>query len=299
MTRAVAGSFEEAIVVDWSAAASPTTGSDSCWIAHGGLELGARTSVTNHATRAETMEHIDRRIDRALNRSRRVLVAIDVSFGFAAGAARLLGLDGTPAWRALWSGLEARVSDGVDNMNDRFAAADAMNASCGTRVFWGRPAAASFEHLVHLPVRDVAVEGLALNPLPRLRSCEQLAGPGVISNWMLTGRGSVGGQILTCLPHLERLRCRLGDAVAVWPFDGLGDPGAPVVLAETWHGLFDWRSQRGAVRDAQQVRGTLAALRSAGASGVAELLAPPSINGLSRRRRQEIVDEEGWTLGVR
>jgi hypothetical protein len=293
-----AGRFDEALVIDWSAAATKSTGADSCWIAHGGLDARVPITVTNHATRVETMAEIDRRLDRALNRGRRVLVAIDVSFGFAAGAAKTLGLRGRPAWSALWATLEARLHDDDQNRNDRFEVADAMNAACGTRVFWGRPVASSFSHLVHLPIRNVDVEGLAPNPLPKFRACEELAGPGVISNWMLVGQGSVGGQILTCLPYLERLRRRLGDQVAVWPFEGPGDPGAPVVLAETWHGLFDWRSQPGAVRDAQQVRGTLITLRNAGSEGRRTLLDPPSMRALSQTRRRQILAEEGWTLGV-
>ncbi len=115
---------------------------------------------------------------------------------------------------------------------------------------------------------------------------------------MLVGKGSVGGQMLTCLPHLERLRARFGDALAVWPFDGPADPGSAIVLAETWHALFGWRAMPGSCRDEQQVRGTLEALRSAGTEGRAAMLAPTSLLGLSAEDRAEIVEDEGWTLGI-
>ena len=122
---------------------------------------------------------------------------------------------------------------------------------------------------------------------------------GDIANGMLYGRGAVGGQFLTCLPHLERLRRDLGDQVAVWPFDGLGDRGAPVVLAETWFGLFGWQSERHEVRDAKQVAGTLRHFRSIGPDGLLDLLDPQAIAALTGRRRAEVLGEEGWTLGVR
>jgi hypothetical protein len=43
----------------------------------------------------------------------------------------------------------------------------------------------------------------------------------------------------------------------------------------------------------------LRALRVAGEEGRAALLAPRSITELSRQARAEILDEEGWTLGIR
>ncbi len=265
----------------------------------GPLHGPSRTKVRNHATRAMAMAAITARLNRNRVGSKRTFVAIDVSFGFAAGAARLLGLPGTPSWSALWGALEARITDDERNANNRFAVADELNARCGTQVFWGRPASASFDHLEHLSIKDVAIPGLARNPLPRLRLAEQLAGTGVIANWMLIGKGAVGGQILTCLPYLERLRRELGDELAVWPFEGPGDPGTPVVLAETWFALFDWRGSKGVVRDEQQVRGTLNALRALRPDDWDELLAPPTIEALPPSRRAEILDEEGWTFGIR
>jgi precorrin-8X/cobalt-precorrin-8 methylmutase len=293
-----AGDFDEAIVVDWSAAATPTRGADSCWIARGSLRGSSPIRTTNAATRHEAMAQIDRLIDAALAEQRRVLVAIDVSFGLPAGAAAVLQLEGSPGWRALWSTLAERIVDDEHNRNNRFAVADALNQEAGVRCFWGRPIAAAFDGFVHLPIRDVPVEGLLANPLPRLRRCERLAGAGVISNWMLVGKGAVGGQMLTCLPRLEALRRRLGDRVAVWPFDGIGDPGADVVLAETWHGLFAWRAERDRVRDEAQVRATLRAIRQAGVAGRAALLAPESLTSLDLAARDEICAEEGWTLGI-
>jgi len=293
-----AGEFDDAIVVDWSAASSPTSGADSCWVSWGALDEVGSLRTKNAPTRHQAMAIIEAQLERSLAHGRRVLIALDVSFGLPFGAAAALGLRGRPGWRALWSTLEARIIDDEANANNRFAVADALNAEAGVRCFWGRPIPAAYDVYRHLPIRNVTVPGLASNPLPALRRCELLAGPGVISNWMLVGKGAVGGQMLTCLPYLERLRSRLGERLAVWPFDGIGDSLAEVVLAETWHGLFAWRAERDLVRDQAQVRGTLRALRAAGIEGRAGLLAPASLLGLSVKARREIVAEEGWTLGI-
>jgi len=291
--------FDRALIVDWSGASAPTMGSDSCWVASGRLDGPGPIRVANHPTRLATMASVRRSLDRALERGERTLVAIDVSFGFSAGCAATLGLPGRPRWRALWRALAETIEDDEENRNNRFAVADAMNAACGTRVFWGRPVGGRWEELVHLPHREVDAPGLAPMPLARLRACEERAGAGVVTSWMLTGRGSVGGQVLTCLPHLDRLVDALGDRVAVWPFAGTGDPGTSVVLAETWFGLWDWSAERHEVRDAKQVAGTLRVLRSLGSMGLADLLSPPSLDALPAARRREVLDEEGWTLGVR
>jgi molybdopterin molybdotransferase len=291
-------SFDDLIVVDWSASSIPTKGTDSCWVAVGRFEPRARVTTTNYSTRVETAAAIEARLRRNLGEGRRTLVALDVSFGFAAGATRILGIPGRPPWRALWRTLEERIEDDERNANNRFDVADELNASCGTRVFWGRPVASNFDRLTHLPIKDVGVPGLAQSPLPRLRACEELVGPGVISNWMLIGKGAVGGQVLTCLPYLERMRRTFGEQLKVWPFDGL-DAEGDVVLAETWFGLYDWKGTRGSCRDESQVRGTHRALTSMEPRAFGQLFAPASLAGLSTARQRQILNEEGWSLGVR
>ena len=90
----------------------------------------------------------------------------------------------------------------------------------------------------------------------------------------LSGAGSVGGQVLTGLPALWRLRRELG--AAVWPFDtGLEPPDAPLVLAEVYPSLLAAavRAEAGdEIVDRVQVRvlaRALAALDAGGAAGCA------------------------------
>ena len=53
------GPFDEAIVVDWSAASVPTTGADSCWTAMGPLSGPSRTKAANHPTRGAAVAATD------------------------------------------------------------------------------------------------------------------------------------------------------------------------------------------------------------------------------------------------
>jgi len=253
--------------------------------------------VENPATRREAMAIIRETIASEMKAGRRCLVGIDVSLGFPVGTASVLGLTGRPRWRATWRALESRSSDSEENLNNRIAVADALNAESGVRLFWGRPVAKSFEQFRNVPVRNLAVPGLAENPLARLRRCERIAGGGVQSNWMLVGRGAVGGQVLTCLPYLERLVSDLGDAIEVWPFCGFFDPGTPVVLAETWHSIFAFDESQASCRDEAQVRGTAEAVRLHNAA-LDPWFAPPSLLALSKAEQSRIHREEGWTFGV-
>ena len=295
----VPGAFDTALVLDWSAKASPALGPDSCWLAEGSLATTGAIRTKNVSTRQELMRDVDLRLTRALDEGRRTLVAIDVSFSLPAGAAKVLGLKGKPPWQALWRAITQASSDDEHNHNNRFEVADHLNRFAGVRCFWGRPIASNYDTFTSLPIRDIDIPGLAPNPLPRLRRCELMAGAGVLSNWMLVGKGAVGGQVLTCLPYLQRLRERFEGRLSVWPFSGFGDDGADIVIAETWHGLFEWRSEKATCRDQAQVKGTLRALRQLGEDGRAELFAPPSVLALTARERKILEEEEGWTLGVR
>ncbi len=124
--------------------------------------------------------------------------------------------------------------------------------------------------------------------------------PGAQPVWKLYTTGSVGGQSLTGLPALHRLRARLGGGTAVWTFDtGLVPPAGPVTLAEVYPSLFAARIAAargpGEVKDAAQVRVTAAVLAALDAVGaLARLFAP----GLAPAARSVVAREEGWILGA-
>ena len=280
--------FDVHVAVDWSAASVPTRGRDSIWI--GRVEGAGPAVLSNPATRAEAVEALAAMLEGDLAAGRRVLVGFDFAFGYPAGAAQ--ALFGAPGWRAVWAGLAEAVSEGPANANDRFEAADRL-AGRGAP-FWGHPAGRAF---AHLPARKPAAGGFE-----EFREAERFArargGRRPFSVWQLSGAGAVGGQSLTGIAALERLRGdpRIAGGVQVWPFEsGLAAPSGRVAFAEIWPSLIPPHADE-AVRDAGQVRAcaeTFAALDRAGRLG--EVFDAP---GLAGAARAAVAGEEGWILGL-
>jgi precorrin-8X/cobalt-precorrin-8 methylmutase len=286
--------FDLIVAVDWSAASVPVTGADSIWVAT------SDGCLHNPPTRAAAAVLLDAIVDSAAGR--RVLVALDVAFGYPAGSASLFGLDGD-GWRAMWSFLAATVADDR-NRNDRFAVGAALNGRSGLPAgpFWGRPwrsaggAAGAHDVLEGLaptrPPFDVIAEWRACERELRARRLRPS------SVWQLCYAGSVGGQALTAIPVLERLRLRC-ERVEVWPFTtGFADPDElaadAVVLAELWPSAFAVDRARHSVKDAAQVLHVVDELVAADHAGVlAGWFGAPGITAADRRAA---LDEEAWIL---
>ena len=114
--------FSAYVIVDWSAAAKPSTGPDSVWI--GVMKRDLRFRLTfeafNPATRAEAEKKLADILDDFAKRGERVLVGFDFPLGFPRGLAKALDLPGAPPWRAVWDQLDKMVKDKADNTNNRF-----------------------------------------------------------------------------------------------------------------------------------------------------------------------------------
>ena len=292
--------FDAYLMVDWSAAARPKEGEGSIWIA-----LAVRTPrgprlrvLENPPTRQQAHRRLGDLLADLLAEGRRVLAGFDFPFGYPEGTACALGLK-DPPWRALWKHLATEVEDGTDNANNRFEAADRMNARMEDvdGPFWGRPQTRRFATLAPtLPARyDRPAEK---------RACERRV-PAAQPVWKLFGRGSVGGQALTGIPVLDSLRHdrRLVESCRVWPFEtGLrplagDDTGRRVVLAEIYPSLVTPVSAHETVKDALQVQaiaGHLARLDEEGALAALFAGAPELGDG----ERRHVEQEEGWILGV-
>jgi molybdenum cofactor guanylyltransferase len=283
--------FDTVVVVDWSARGTPSPprpSPDALWI-------GRHDQAPQYLrTRAEAVEALAALVAAERAAGRRLLLGFDFPFGYPHGfAAAATGRDEA---LAVWRMLAARLVDGPRNANDRFALAAALNRALpGTGPFWGRPRGLD---LPGLPERAAG----RTHPFAERRLVEALV-PSAQSPWKLYTAGSVGGQLLTGLPALERLRHdpRLAGA-AVWPFEtGLAPPDAPVVLAEVYPSLLAAavRAARapGEVRDAAQVRVTAAALARLDARGG---LAAAFRGGLdlAAADRALVAREEGWILGA-
>jgi precorrin-8X/cobalt-precorrin-8 methylmutase len=296
-------SFASYVMVDWSAASAPRLGRDSIWIAvaqrtrrkrarAGGA---ARTDLVNLRTRAEAVSWLEARLATLATKGR-VLAGFDFPFGYPAGTAARLGLNGT-AWRSLWTELATAISDDAANANNRFDLAEDWNRRiCGEAFpFWGN---VREERRAHLLRRGCRAHGPG--DLPRRRLADARV-PGAHPVWQLAGNGSVGSQALLGIPRVWQLRHApaLEMIAAIWPFEtGLADDaGKRVILAESYPSLVKAKRLAHLPKDAGQVAAMVEAFAEADAAGTL----PGWFAGdaeLSAAERAAVEAEEAWILGL-
>lgn len=294
-------SFASYVMVDWSAASAPRLGRDSIWVAVAERRRGktaravARTALVNLRTRAEAAAWLEVRLA-ALAKKGRVLAGFDFPFGYPAGTAVRLGLNGT-AWRSLWTELAAKIADGGDNANNRFDLAEDWNRRlCGEAFpFWGN---VREEQRAHLLRRGCRAHGPG--DLPRRRLADSRV-PGAHPVWQLAGNGSVGSQALLGIPRVWQIRHApaLEKIAAIWPFEtGLADDaGKRVILAESYPSLVKAKRLAHLPKDAGQVAAMVEAFAAADAAGTL----PGWFTGdpeLSAAERAAVETEEAWILGL-
>ena len=254
--------FESYVMVDWSAASKPATGADSIWI--GALTPDSRLKLSfkasNPPTRAKAIEELTELLNRCLKRGDRVLVGVDFPLGFPAGTAEALKLKGEPG-KALRDFLLKEMKDKPDNSNNRFALAARMNRliSDGPFPFWG---CSKKDELTTLSVKKTREHGKV--DVAEFRLVEEAAiatkkaRPQPV--WKIAYAGAIGGQAMTGIPAMERLREKF-PALKIWPFDlplakldaeALFD--TRIVVAEVLTTLNATNQQASEIRDEAQVR---------------------------------------------
>jgi hypothetical protein len=293
--------FSAYVIVDWSAAAKPTTGADSVWI--GVLKRDVRFRLTfesfNPATRQEAETKLATILDDFKKRGERALVGFDFPLGFPRGFAKALSLPGEHPWRAVWDQLNKMVKDKADNTNNRFGVGSEINRRLtgGPFPFWGCPPKDALTTLQPKRTREHGPDDL-----PELRHAD-VAAKGAASIWKLYYNGSVGGQAIVGIPAARRLKDARGDPARVWPFEtgfkALTEAdleGVLVVIAEVYPSLLKAVAAPGEVKDLAQVRALaehFAKLDEAGK--LAALFGAP-------KAADEVVEaaqaEEGWILGA-
>ncbi|MEW2917879.1 gephyrin-like molybdotransferase Glp [Ruegeria sp. ANG10] len=205
---------------------------------------------------------------------RRLCLGFDFPFGYPKGFARALTGSDDPL--RLWDWFESRIEDSPKS-NNRFDLAGEINRCFGGKgPFW-------FNGLQ----RDI--DGLPKNkadyhnPFPD-RRCVELnpEAKGSFTCWQMGGTGAVGGQVMTGLPVLSRLRRAFAGQVSVWPFEALD---TPVAFVEIWPSLTLGTGPEDRIKDAWQVEQV--ALSLAG-------MPPEKLVG----HLNVSAAEEGWILGV-
>lgn len=294
--------FSAYVIVDWSAAAKPSTGADSVWI--GLLKRDVRFRLAfesfNPPTRAEAEKRLAIILDDLKKRSERALVGFDFPLGFPRGFADALKLPGAAPWRAAWDQLDKMVKDKADNTNNRFGVGSEINRRMtgGPFPFWGCPPK---DALTTLQPKRTRAHGP--DDLPEFRHAD-LAAKGASSIWKLYYNGSVGGQAILGIPAVRRLKTARGDAVKIWPFEtgykaltAADLDGVEAVVAEVYPSLYKAQPGPGEVKDLAQVRATaehFARLDEAGKLG--------AVFGPAKDAAADVVldaeREEGWILGA-
>lgn len=296
--------FDHYIAVDWSAASRPVRGKDSIWIGvvdRGAGERGeARVALSvleNPPTRAAATRRLIALAGERLARGGRTLIGFDFPFGYPAGTAAALGLAGGLEWRKLWARIDALLSDGEDNANNRFDVGSTLNAAMTGEAFpfWGCPAGREGPTLVARGRR-------APRPgEPAERRAAERRVPRTQPVWKLAYAGSAGGQALTGIPRVWQIRTdpTLAFATQIWPFEtGLTDaPAGAIILAELYPSLVEPEAIPGEPKDAGQVAAIAKALATRDGEGA---LAPLLLGdpGLDATARADVEREEAWILGV-
>jgi hypothetical protein len=297
--------FESYVMVDWSAASKPATGADSIWI--GALTPDSRLKLSfkasNPPTRAKAIEELSDLLARCLKRGDRVLVGVDFPLGFPAGTSSALKLKGEPG-KALRDFLLKEMKDKPDNSNNRFALAARMNRliSDGPFPFWG---CSKKDELTTLSVKKTREHGKG--DVAEFRIVEEAAMEAKKSRpqpvWKIAYAGAIGGQAMTGIPAMERLREKF-PALKIWPFElplakldseGLAD--TRVVVAEVLTTLNATNQQSSEIRDEAQVRSICEALAERDANGKLAAMFGGEAK-LTDAQKAKVSAEEGWILGI-
>jgi molybdopterin molybdotransferase len=264
-------SFDTILVIDWSSGndrgAKPTK--DAIWA--GVNRDGVAEAPVYLRNRQVAEEWLVSFFTAEQTAGRQVFAGFDFPFGYPTGFAN--ALTGSTDPLALWEWLETRVED-TPQANNRFDLAGAINLQLnnGMGPFWFNGLQRDIEGLDRSQ-RDYA------NPFPDRRQCEANT-KGTFTCWQLGGAGAVGGQVLTGLPVLARLKRKFD--VAVWPFQALE---SAIAFVEVWPSLTVDSVPNGWIKDAWQV------------TEVAR-----QISELSDIELTEILNidapEEGWIFGL-
>lgn len=299
--------FSAYVIVDWSAAAKPTTGADSVWI--GVVKRDVRFRLTyetfNPPTRLEAETKLAAILDDLKKRGERALVGFDFPLGFPRGFSQALALKGEQPWRAVWDQLAKMVKDKTDNTNNRFGVGSELNRRLtgGPFPFWGVPPKDTLTTLQPKKTREHGPDDL-----PEFRHADVAAQPtkggGAHSIWKLYYNGSVGGQAIMGIPAARRLRDARGDAARVWPFEtgfkALTEAdleGVSVVIAEVYPSLIKAVQAAGEVKDAAQVRALAEHFAKLDEAGKLAALFGPS-KGAPEDVVVDAETQEGWILGA-
>jgi len=306
----VARLFDAYIIANWTAAEGKKTGEQTLWIGVAKRDVRFRlyTETHNVATRAEGEKLLEDLLAEHRKRGDRVLVGFDFDFGFPAGTAERLKLEGRP-WDAMGKFLASNIVDKADNTNNRYQVAAKINRLMTDEPwpFWGAPASQAQRWLTSTkPADDIDIG------IPEFRLTEEAGLKTKLpakSVWQMHGAGAVGGLTLVGIPMLHRLLSKLDSSAAIWPFNTgwreLGEEDiAPLsaLVVEVLPSMFKSVRQENAegikeYKTQAQVRAAAEAFAIMDDEGkLQKAFAPPAKTSATAIKKVE--NEEGWILGI-
>lgn len=267
--------FDTFTIVDWAAGndTGPTPRKDAIWAAT--VTQGIPEAPVYHRNRTLAQQWLTDLIARETAANRRLMIGFDFPFGYPKGFARHITSTNDPF--ALWAWFAENLND-TPQANNRFDLAGDLNRRFpGIGPFWFN---ALKRDIAHLPRKGTDRQS---HGMPERREVETRA-RGTFTCWQMGGAGSVGGQVMTGLATLERLRRNFPDHIAVWPFEQLD---RPVAFVEIWPSLINPAVQAATdpIRDRAQVTLLACALSR---------LTPAELTPMLTCH----APEEGWIMGL-
>lgn len=295
--------FDAYLMVDWSSNSRPKRGRDSIWLGWWSCRDRDSFGKANPRTRAEAKRLVLDLLRQWKENGERVLVGFDFGYSYPRGTATALKQDGSEPWRRVWELLSYRIEDRDNNKNNRFEVAAELNEQMGAQLFWRCPPSYKGEHLQRL---KPAASGMMIPTFRLTEDALRRRRAGVQEAWKLLGIGAVGGQMLTGIPVVHKLRDHpdLAPISKVWPLETgfTGEPSpesGPFILhAEIWPGILDGLDETDAsCRDEAQVRELCRLFRDLDEVGQLQGLFDRP-DGLTDEEVSVCENEEGWTLGA-
>ncbi len=275
--------FDTFVIVDWSG--GKDTGrrprKDAIWA--GLVRNGQAEEPTYLRNRQAAEEFLAGLFREELAAGRRVFAGFDFPFGYPRGFS--LAATGRADPLALWAWYAQELEDGPAG-NNRFDLAGRLNRIFpGKGPFWFNGLR---RDIPGLPRKGSDRDGL--HGMAEKRLCERLA-KGAFTCWQMGGAGAVGGQVMTGMASLARLRAAFPDKIAVWPFEVLA---RPIALVEVWPSLHadEIAALRGdgEIKDRAQVRVL--------ADRIAAMAARGDLDAALAEVPESARSEEGWIFGL-
>ncbi len=237
--------YDSVAIVDWNAGndTGPTPRKDAIWATVATREYGETPVYLRN--RVLAFDWLTALIEREMTAGRKLLIGFDFPFGYPGSFAAAIT---TSLWpMKLWD-FYAEALEDTPKGNNRFDLAGELNARFpGVGPFWFNALKRDIPHLPRTRKERTNDHG------QKERRVTESKLKGTFTVWQMGGAGSVGGQTMTGMAALSRLRAAFPGKIAVFPFDPFP---APVTFAEVWPTLVDpaVRQSDDPIRDSAQVR---------------------------------------------